>query len=103
MYKQLDCHDAAELLKNHNVVLADVRDSESYQNEHIPNAIHLSMSKLQDFCLQSDKTSPVLVYCHHGISSQSAAQHLVDQGFQDVYSLTGGYELWKKHYSSTKD
>ncbi len=31
-------------------------------------------------------------------SSQSAAAYLVGQGFSEVYSLDGGFELWRSTY-----
>ncbi|NKQ13210.1 thiosulfate sulfurtransferase, partial [Pseudomonas sp. SST3] len=31
-------------------------------------------------------------------SSQSAAAYLINQGFSDVYSLDGGFELWRQTY-----
>jgi len=34
------------------------------------------------------------VVCYHGISSQSAAAYLAEQGFRDTYSLDGGFEAW---------
>jgi len=36
----------------------------------------------------------VVVYCHHGIRSQSAAAFLERSGFSDVSSLTGGIDAW---------
>lgn len=95
MYKQLAKDQAKKLIAEGNIIVADVRDSESYDEGHIDNAVHLSMETLQEFCESSDKTQPILVYCTHGISSQSVAQHLIEQGFTEVYSLSGGYEAWK--------
>jgi thiosulfate sulfurtransferase len=40
--------------------------------------------------------TPVIVCCYHGISSQQAAQFLIHQGFEEVYSLDGGFEAWRK-------
>jgi thiosulfate sulfurtransferase len=40
----------------------------------------------------------VVVVCYHGNSSQSAAAYLASQGFSDVYSLDGGFELWQTTY-----
>ncbi len=97
MYKQVSLCEAEVLLSQKNVTVADVRDKESFDEDHIPNAIHLSVIKLQDFCDHHDKEKPLLLYCYHGISSQSVAQHLVDQGFMSVYSLIGGFEGWKSH------
>ncbi len=43
--------------------------------------------------------TPVIVCCYHGISSQQAAQFLIHQGFEEVYSLDGGFEAWRKGQS----
>jgi len=98
MFIQLSHEDAEKMIANNNVVIADVRDEESYNKGHIDNAIHLTMQALNDFCESADKSTPVIVYCYHGISSQSVAQHLVEYGFNEVYSLIGGYEKWNEHH-----
>lgn len=103
MLKQLTHEEAEALIATGNVIIADVRDRDSYDEEHIANAIHLSMPKLQEFSEQADKTMPILVYCYHGITSQSVGQHLIEQGFTEVYSLVGGFEAWKAHHSSSTD
>jgi rhodanese-related sulfurtransferase len=36
----------------------------------------------------------MVVYCHHGIRSQSAAAYLERAGIKDVLSLAGGIEAW---------
>ena len=96
MYKQISNDQAVELiLANKDLIIADVRDRESYNAQHIDEAIHLSMEALNDFCVCLDKSQPILVYCTHGISSQSVAQLLGEQGFTEVYSLAGGFEAWK--------
>lgn len=102
MFKQLQHHELENLLtERDDVVIADVRDQDSFEQAHIANAIHLSMATLQDFCEQADKSRPILVYCYHGVSSQSVAQHLVDHGFTQVYSLIGGFEIWKEHHPTS--
>lgn len=101
MYKQLSYTEAKELLSNNSVVIADVRDKMSFEAEHIQGATHLSVKALNDFCQSTHHDTPILVYCYHGISSQSVAQHLVDQGFTHVFSLIGGFEAWKSHHSTS--
>ena len=36
----------------------------------------------------------LVVYCHHGIRSMSAAQFLERAGFTNVVSLAGGIDAW---------
>lgn len=101
MFKQLSHDEARQLITDRDVVIADVRDTESYEGEHIQNAIHLTMAAVQEFCETADKDQAILLYCYHGVSSQSVAQFLVEQGFSEVYSLLGGFEVWKAHYSTS--
>ena len=103
MFKQVSCQEAEKLMASEALVVADVRDIDSFQEGHIESALHLSMPALQRFCETTDKSQPVLVYCYHGITSQSVAQHLIEQGFAEVYSLAGGFETWKEHHSATGD
>ena len=50
---------------------------------------------IDDFVSNTKKDKSLIVYCYHGNSSQSAAEFLVKSGFNDVYSLDGGYEAWE--------
>lgn len=99
---QITYDKAKDMIENNEVTVADVRSRESYEENHIPNATHLSMANLETFCDLSDKSKPVLVYCYHGISSQSVAQHLIEQGFKNVFSLLGGFEAWQVHHSAAE-
>ncbi len=102
MYKQLSHIEVEDLIRDReDLIIADVRDLESYNEAHIREAIHLSMPTLQEFCHAADKGQPILVYCYHGVSSQSVAQHLVEQGFDEIYSLIGGFETWKMHHPTS--
>lgn len=95
MFEQLDCESAKALMaKTPNVMVLDVRDQASYEANHIPGAQSVSVDQLAQIVSEADSQQPILVYCYHGISSQSVAQHLVEQGFQRVYSLIGGMEAW---------
>ncbi|MDE0931482.1 MAG: rhodanese-like domain-containing protein, partial [Halioglobus sp.] len=46
----------------------------------------------------ADRDQPLLIYCYHGNSSQGAADYFFNQGFEDVYSMDGGYEAWRLKY-----
>ncbi|HSX70328.1 MAG TPA: thiosulfate sulfurtransferase GlpE, partial [Pseudomonas sp.] len=59
---------------------------------------HLDNHSLPDFIAQADFDQPLIVACYHGNSSQSAAAYLAHQGFSEVYSLNGGFELWHSQY-----
>lgn len=101
MYKQITYQEAYDLISQGNLIVADVRDKASYEVEHIADAVHLSVATLNEFCRGTHRDMPILVYCYHGISCQSVAQHLVDHGFTEVFSLIGGFETWKSHHPAS--
>lgn len=102
-YKELNWQEADELLAAGGVIVLDVRSEDSFQAAHIPGAMHLDVGALHNFCKRPDREEqPVLVYCYHGISSQSVAQHLMQNGYQHVYSLKGGFEEWQTQHLRTK-
>lgn len=95
MFEQLACESAKALMaKTPDLVVLDIRDQASYEANHIPGAQAVSVDQLTGMANTINKQQPILVYCYHGISSQSVAQHLVEQGFEQVYSLIGGMEAW---------
>ena len=44
--KTINIDDAQDLIKTGNVILADIRDGQSYMQAHIPDAIHLTDDNL---------------------------------------------------------
>ena len=45
---------------------------------------------------EKNKNDSILIYCYHGISSKSAAQFFIQNGFQNVFSMEEGYAGWIK-------
>ncbi len=97
-FKHLSIESLQQALKNNSYVVVDIRDPASFQNGHIPGAIHLSNESIPDFLRNADFDVPTVVCCYHGISSQQAAQFLISQDFTDVYSLDGGFTQWQLMY-----
>jgi len=96
-FKRIDPVSAHSLRLN-GATVVDIRDPHSFANGHIRGARHLDNHSLADFIAAADLDAPLLVVCYHGNSSQSAAAYLAHQGFSDVYSLDGGFELWNTRY-----
>ncbi len=102
-FKHLSIGQLHSELANSTYVVVDIRDANSFQASHIPNAIHLTNESLPDFLRDADMDVPVVVCCYHGISSQQAAQFLVSQDFTDVYSLDGGFTDWLLQYPDSTE
>ena len=48
-YKTINITEARDLIKTGKVILADIRDRESYMQSHIPDAVHLTEDNLKEF------------------------------------------------------
>lgn len=87
--------DAALALEAGNVTFVDIRDGGSYAAGHVPGALHLTDRNAAEFLGSADKARRVIVYCYHGHSSMGATGFLLEQGFEDVVSMTGGFTAWR--------
>ncbi|HET8729665.1 MAG TPA: thiosulfate sulfurtransferase GlpE [Moraxellaceae bacterium] len=94
-WQRISAEDASRLISEKDPVIVDVRDEHAYRAGHIPGAVRLDGSSSAEFVEIHDKHRPVLVCCYHGHSSQGAAAWLATRGFQEVYSLDGGFEMWR--------
>ncbi|WP_420235265.1 thiosulfate sulfurtransferase GlpE [Pseudomonas sp. ABY48] len=90
--------EQAQALREQGAIIVDVRDPATFAALHISGSRHLDNLSIADFIRAADLDAPTVVVCYHGNSSQSAAAYLVSQGFSDVYSLDGGFELWRATY-----
>ncbi|BAN46268.1 thiosulfate sulfurtransferase GlpE [Metapseudomonas resinovorans] len=90
--------EQAQALREQGAVVVDIRDPQSFALGHISGSHHLDNYSLPDFIAHADFDKPLIVTCYHGNSSQSAAAYLAHQGFSEVYSLDGGFELWHSVY-----
>ncbi|GFM50588.1 thiosulfate sulfurtransferase GlpE [Pseudomonas capsici] len=90
--------EQAQALREQGAVLVDIRDPQAFASNHITDSQHLDNHSIADFIAKADLDKPLVVVCYHGNSSQSAAAYLVGQGFSDVYSLDGGFELWRNTF-----
>lgn len=74
-------------------LLIDVRTPEEFASGHIQNAVNISVETLQARLDEVPRGTPVVVYCRTGNRSASAAQILIEGGYQPVYDL-GGIQDW---------
>jgi rhodanese-related sulfurtransferase len=77
-----------------NVNVIDIRNIQSFNNNHIPGAINIPYEKLIiDPSKYLSFSKVYYLYCQKGISSKKIAFILSRMGYK-VYSLEGGYEEW---------
>ncbi len=98
-YKQISVEEAQKLCEA-GATIVDIRDPGSFALGHLPGAQMVNDQNLQVFLKAADLKKPLVCYCYHGHSSQSASQFFLQQGFQEVYSMLGGFEEYRKQFPS---
>ncbi len=92
--KTIAVDEAKEKLEKGAAIFVDIRDPSSYQAACIPGAIHVNDENVADFIAAADKTHTHIIYCYHGNNSQGGAAYFEEHGFEDVYSMAGGFSAW---------
>lgn len=95
-FQHIDVFGAQHLLEQGQARIVDIRDPQSFALGHAQGAHHLTNDTIVTFMDEHEFEQPVLVMCYHGISSQGAAQYLINQGFEEVYSIDGGFDAWQR-------
>lgn len=97
-FARLSCADAKAMMAEKDVNIVDIRDLATFNNGHITNAEHLDNHSIAAYINDTEHDIPLIVCCYHGNSSQPAGAYLAEQGFEEVYSLDGGYQQWAEEF-----
>ena len=83
--------ESYEFFYDEDYIFLDVRSLEEYKRVHIKGAILILVSELEDRLDEIPKDKHIIVYCDGTGCSRSgkAAVILVDNGFEEVYDMTG--------------
>lgn len=85
------------ILEDNNHLLIDVSTSTDKLDGHIPDAISAETSeKLFSILDTTPASRPILIYCKYGKRSQRAGWLIKEKYPHQVYSLKGGFEVWKE-------
>ncbi len=85
---------AERIARGDAITLVDVREPWEHAVARLEGATLMPLATLSAAALALPRDADIVVYCHHGVRSASAASLLRDQGFARVRSLAGGIERW---------
>jgi adenylyltransferase/sulfurtransferase len=96
MVRQISVRQLADrLAAGEPVCLVDVRQPWEHETAALPGSQLIPLDQLAARAGEvRPEGVPVVVYCHHGIRSLSAAALLEHLGLRDVASLAGGIDAW---------
>lgn len=76
------------------VYLLDVRQPEEFNEGHIKGATLMPLGTLSNTYTTLPKSGKLVVYCRSGRRSAQAVQFLLQHGYSNAVSLSGGYTAW---------
>ena len=82
--------------KGEQFVLIDVREDNEWNLGRIPTALHLGKGIIERDIesVVEDRSTELILYCQGGFRSALAAESLNKMGFQNVFSMSGGFGAW---------
>jgi len=94
-YMDVSPQEASDLIdENPDLIIIDV--STAWADGHIPGAVNYPWGdgSFEAAVPNWDEEDMYLIYCHGDAPAIAAAQHLVDNDFDNVYRLEGNYGAW---------
>src|SRR4029078_337688 len=75
-------------------LVVDVREKREHDHCASPGSVLIPIGELPQRLAELPKDRPLVMHCHHGGRSSRATAYLLQQGYKDVYNLTGGIHDW---------
>src|SRR4030095_13159205 len=94
---EISPQEAATKSKSGESTIADVREQDEWDEEHIPGAIHMSRGTIELDIEEkvSDTSAMIICHCGGGGRSALAVESLQKMGYKNVRSMAGGFKAWK--------
>jgi monothiol glutaredoxin len=98
--KQMTVQELAKKMESGAITLVDVRGDDDRARASIEGSIVLTREMMEKLEVMP-KESEIAFICHHGNSSQGAAEHFRKQGFTKISNVAGGIHAWSLEIDSS--
>ena len=94
---EISPQDAAARSKSGEAVIVDVRETDEWDEEHIPGALHMSRGTIELDVEEKVPDTNAMVICHCGGGGRGAlaTESLQKMGYKNVRNMAGGFKAWK--------
>src|SRR5574344_358754 len=76
--------------------LVDIRPEISFKTKTIDGAVNIPITELRNRLNEIPTDKKIVMFCNTGYTSYVASRIAIQNGFNNVYSLSGGIELYKE-------
>ncbi len=84
-----------------NAIIIDVRSREEFRRGHIPMAINVTLSEIQNGKINFPRGRTLIFYCDSGASSIKAARILAEFGYRTMNAV-GGIRQYDKELTISR-
>ena len=77
-----------------NSYLLDVRTVKEFEAGHIEGAVNIPVDEIRNRLNEIPAGKRIDIYCEAGLRGYLASRILRQNGFNEVFNLSGGYVLW---------
>jgi monothiol glutaredoxin len=96
----IDVHALKRLLDEGRITVIDVRPADDRQHAPFAGAEVLDADSHQRL-IGLPRDTPLAFLCHHGNSSQRAAEHFREHGFRVLHNVEGGIDAWSREIDAS--
>jgi len=96
---KVSSHEATRLINQQNALVLDIRDKAEFGKGHLVDALNIPQAQIANRLseLEKHKDVPIIVVCKSGQTASAASKTLKDNGFAQVYRLSGGIMDWQNN------
>ena len=77
-------------------MLIDVRTPAEVAEGMAPGAINIPLQEIQQRLAEFPKDKDLLIYCRSGKRSMAASNFLIENGYEKVFNVVGGFLAFPK-------
>lgn len=97
------CNGSSEIFHWHDIeridkdesILVDVRTEPEYELGTIEGSLNIPVDDLRDRLNELDKNKKIYLFCQVGLRAYIGYRILIQNGFKNVFNLSGGYKTYK--------
>lgn len=84
-----------------NAIIIDVRNRNEFHRGHIPMAVNVSLSEIQNGKVNFPRGRTLILYCDSGANSLKAARILAEHGYRTINAV-GGIQQYDKELTVSR-
>ncbi|WP_271000824.1 FAD-dependent oxidoreductase [Listeria seeligeri] len=83
--------------------IIDTRSKQQFEKSTVKGAIHIPLAELREKMNSLDPNLPTITYCNKGVTGNAAQNILQNNGFGEVYNLSGGNQNYQLYLELIND